>query len=189
MFIVLEGLDGSGKTTQAKRLAQYYKTQLNTPAHVFKDPGDTPVGESLRRHLLAGDIETPEEQVLAFMLARKALMTQKIIPLLEKGEVVILDRYIWSTLVYQNTGKENHPDWVWSLIGYLELPQPNKAFLLQVSAETSISRCGGNDAFEKVDRSEVKRRAEAYRFLSGLIPINAENKTPEGITDEIISHL
>jgi dTMP kinase len=105
-LIVLEGIDGSGKSTQAKLLAEYLRGIVATPIIQVREPGGTVVGETIRGMLVnppGGKIE-PMTELLMFGAARSQLVREVIRPGLEKGVVVICDRFVDSTMVYQGYG-------------------------------------------------------------------------------------
>ena len=104
-YIVIEGGDGTGKTTQADLLHQYLKTKGIKAIHV-KEPGGSPVAEAIREVLLNGTLErTPMTNILLFTANRHELWRAVINPALEKGIWVICTRNYWSTLAYQGYGE------------------------------------------------------------------------------------
>ena len=103
LFVVLEGLDGSGKTTQAIRLYNRLKRR-GIPASLFREPGSTDLGEDIRRILKSGTVDHPITELLLFNSARSSLVSQKISPALANGQVVICDRFASSTIAYQGYG-------------------------------------------------------------------------------------
>ena len=102
MFFVFDGVDGSGKTTQLNRLADWLRSQ-DREVVVCKDPGTTELGERLREILLSKS-ETPihmRSEMMMFTTARTQLVEQIVRPALAAGKTVVLDRYVLSTVVYQ----------------------------------------------------------------------------------------
>ena len=101
MFIAFEGVDGAGKSTQVRLLAEHLEGQ-GREVLLCREPGGTKLGEELRRILLVtGGEMDPEVEVLLFMAARAQLCNKVIRPALEAGKVVISDRFLWSSVVYQ----------------------------------------------------------------------------------------
>ena len=101
MFLAFEGVDGAGKSTQVRLLAQHLEGQ-GREVLLCREPGGTELGEELRRILLmTGGEMDPEVEVLLFMAARAQLCNKVIRPALEAGKVVISDRFLWSSVVYQ----------------------------------------------------------------------------------------
>jgi dTMP kinase len=104
-FVVFEGPDGSGKSTQFARLGQVCK-DLGVPLCEVREPGGTPVGERIRQHILLARADEGLEmgvrcEMLMYMASRAELVEKKIIPALSRGEMVMADRYVASTLAYQ----------------------------------------------------------------------------------------
>ena len=111
-LIVLEGSEGTGKTTQvallAKRLSANGRTALS-----FREPGGTKLGEILRTAVLHTDIAiTPAAESLLFMASRAQLTAQEIRPALQRGATVLLDRFFLSSYAYQVSGRELPEDLV-----------------------------------------------------------------------------
>jgi len=111
MFITLEGLDFSGKSTQTKLLVE--KLRLleqrggHARVHVIREPGGTAISEQIRRILLdkASDGLTPAAEILLFSASRTQLVSEVILPALERGEIVVCDRFFDSTTAYQGYGR------------------------------------------------------------------------------------
>lgn len=105
LFITLEGGEGSGKSTQVRSLTRRLQTR-NVPVTAVREPGGTPLGNRLRRLLKFSPVPlTPEAELLLFNASRAQLVTDVIRPALEKGEVVLCDRFTDSTIVYQGYGR------------------------------------------------------------------------------------
>jgi dTMP kinase len=102
-FLAFEGPDGSGKTTQYRRLVALL-TQHGVSVCEVREPGGTPIGESIRQILLhTKDEMTLRCEMLLYMASRSQLVEQRIRPALRRGEVVIADRFVSSTLAYQGS--------------------------------------------------------------------------------------
>jgi len=101
-FVVLDGVDGCGKSTQARLLVEWLSEQGREVAH-FRDPGGTELGEELRRVLLdpASKNMAPWTEMLLYMASRAQLVAEKIRPTLESGVDVVCERYLLSTIIYQ----------------------------------------------------------------------------------------
>ncbi|NGP86955.1 dTMP kinase [Fodinibius halophilus] len=109
MFITFEGIDGSGKSTQIQKLRQHLE-QKGIQVKVFRDPGGPVVSEKVRELLLSPNYEIdPVTELLLFSAARSQLMAEKVLPSLEEGAVVILDRFYDSTVAYQGYGRQSVP--------------------------------------------------------------------------------
>jgi dTMP kinase len=107
-FLVFEGPDGSGKSTQFRRLSELARQQGVTICEV-REPGGTPVGERIRQHIVLAKADEGLEmsvrcEMLLYMASRAELVEKKILPALNRGELVLADRYVASTLAYQGSG-------------------------------------------------------------------------------------
>ena len=109
MLITFEGIDGSGKSTQIG-LLKTYLSEKGIQCHIFREPGGTEISESIRTLLLHDTEEMdPVTELLLFSSARSQLMAEKVIPLLNQGKTVILDRFYDSTVAYQGYGRSSAP--------------------------------------------------------------------------------
>ena len=106
LFLVLEGVEGVGKSTQARMLADWLGS-LHIPHQLSREPGGTPVGEAIRHVLLdSGALEVPNETELLLMLAARAAFVRKLVlPTLDRGQIMIADRFELSTLAYQGAAR------------------------------------------------------------------------------------
>lgn len=101
-YLVLEGADGCGKTTQAKLLAERFARAGREVVHL-REPGSTPLGEALRQALLdpaSGDLD-PTSEALAFSAARREMLRRQVAPALARGAIVVAERCFLSTVAYQ----------------------------------------------------------------------------------------
>ena len=163
-FICLEGIDGSGKST----CAGYIQESLNKGGYetlLTKEPGGTPLGESLAEILKYGAQKiSPRTQLLLFFAARRQHLTDIIIPALEKGVWVISDRFIASSYAYQGGGFQLGSHQVAVLEDYLPMISPDITFILDLSIEEAMKRCSGKrkDRFERQDRAFFGRVRSSY---------------------------
>ena len=127
LFITFEGVEGSGKTTQAELLGQALAARN---AIVVREPGGTELGERIRDVLLFGGMEIdPEAEMYLFMAARSQLIGEVIRPALAAGQIVVADRYHDSTLAYQGGGRGLPTSWPPAF------PKPDITFLLELPVE------------------------------------------------------
>ena len=141
-FIVLDGPDGCGKSTQAKMLAEYI-SDTGVEVQMFRDPGTTAIGEKIRRILLNPDhvAMSTRTELLLYMAARAQLWAECIAPALEAGRCVILDRWLSSTCAYQGFAGGFGSDNVIALAGScLERLWPDVTIILDIDLETAAPR-------------------------------------------------
>ncbi len=171
MFVSFEGLDGSGKTTQAKRLARRLQGEGREVVST-REPGGTPLGERLRELLLGGADVSPWAEAALFAAARAELVERVIGPALERGADVVCDRYIDSSLAYQGIARGLGIDAVLDLnLATVEGLLPDRTFLLLVEPREALRRCGRK--LDRIERQGAEFLAEvdtAYRQLAERFP-------------------
>jgi len=175
MFITFEGLDGSGKSTQAELLAQALRgTGLDVVT--TREPGGTPLGEHVRELLLSGDEISPWAEAALFTAARAELVDGVIAPALESGAVVICDRYLDSSLAYQGVARGLGVDRVLELnLPAIRGQLPDRTFLLEIDPGEAARRVGENgDRIEREDEQFRQQVANAYRLLAETFPQRIE---------------
>jgi dTMP kinase len=142
IFITFEGMDGSGKTTQMHRLAGRLRGLGRTVVETV-EPGGPPISMKIRRILLdaANQELSPSAELLLYFASRAQNVDQWILPALERGEIVLCDRFTDSSLVYQGVGRGLGADAVEALerIACREL-RPDLTILVDVDAEASLER-------------------------------------------------
>jgi len=139
LLIAFEGIDGSGKTTQAKLLYEYL-TQKGIKCSLYRDPGSTPLAERIREIILESNTD-PTTELLLFETARSSLVWERILPDLTQGKVVIVDRFIYSTLAYQGYGREINLGTV-NVLNHIATRgrKPDITFILNVPLEVALER-------------------------------------------------
>jgi len=175
MFITFEGLDGSGKSTQAELLAEALGgTGLDVVT--TREPGGTPLGEHVRELLLSGDGISPWAEAALFTAARAELVDGVIAPALESGAVVICDRYLDSSLAYQGVARGLGVDRVLELnLPAIRGQLPDRTFLLEIDPGEAARRVGENgDRIEREDEQFRQQVANAYRLLAETFPQRIE---------------
>jgi len=173
-FITFEGSEGSGKSTQIERLvARLHENGLET--FVTREPGGTELGEEIRNLLLhhrAGGAMQPETELLLFAAARAQLVRERIAPALAAGKVVICDRFLDSTTVYQGAARRLAPEAV-ARINHFAVGHhiPDLTLLLDVPVEVSHARVrnrgtGQPDRIEKESAEFFTRVRDGYLALA-----------------------
>lgn len=149
MFISFEGIDGSGKSTQAKLLASYL-TDQGRDVVLTREPGGSPGAEEIRRLLVEGgsDRWSPETELLLFTAARRDHVERVIRPALERGAFVISDRFADSTRVYQGTARADLREKVESLHKLMIGLEPDRTFVIDVPAEIGLGRGNARGSVE-----------------------------------------
>lgn len=171
MFVTFEGLDGSGKSTQAELLrARLEADGLDVVA--TREPGGTELGEKLRDLVLHGGHVTPWAETLIYAAARAQHVDEVIRPALERSVAVICDRYLDSSVAYQGVGRELGLDRVLELnlaaVGGL---LPDRTFLLELDAnEVGARLSGDHDRLERESADFFARAAAGYRELASRFP-------------------
>ncbi len=165
LFLTFEGLDGSGKTTQA-RLLKAHLEGMGLPVLLTREPGEgIPEVERWLRTVPLG----PEAEALLFAADRWEHVRKTILPALERGQVVISDRYLDSSLAYQGYGRGLPLEWIRAVAG--GLPRPHLTFLLDLPPEEARRRKGGKgDLLEGEGLPFMERVREGYLELARAEP-------------------
>ena len=172
IFIVFEGGDGSGKSTQARNLSQRLRRR-SLPVLLTREPGGTPSGESIRRLLKGQRSFRPMSELLLFEAARAQLVESVIRPGLDGGTTVICDRYTPSTVAYQGHGRGLDLALIQQLnemaTGGLV---PELTVLLDLSPLVGLSRRGvaGSDPFESAPQEFQSKVREGYLAQAAEAP-------------------
>lgn len=171
-FIVFEGGDGSGKSTQVRSLLRRMRRR-GVKVMQTHEPGGTPLGQSLRRLLKSGDPMTPTSELMLFEAARAQLVQDVIRPFLAQGGVVIADRFTSSTLTYQGYGRGLDRELIERLnreaTGGLE---PDLTVLLDLPVEAALARKNGGraDNFDDAPVDFHRRIRRGYSALAAADP-------------------
>src|SRR5690242_14053628 len=150
LFITFEGMDGSGKTTQMHRLAERLRAMGRTVLETV-EPGGPPIATKIRRILLdsANQELSPTTELLLYFASRAQNVDEWIVPALERGEIVLCDRFTDSSLVYQGCGRGLGAEAVMALdrIACRGL-KPDLTILVDVDAEASLARARARNVAE-----------------------------------------
>jgi dTMP kinase len=165
VLISFEGIDGCGKSTQIRLLTEWLDSK-NLSYHLFREPGGTEISEKIRSLLLHETEEMhPVTELLLFSAARSQLIHERVQPLLESGEIVLLDRFYDSTTAYQGFGRKSAEideiEHLHSLATHGI--SPDLTFYLRLAPEIAMKRTGEQkDRMEKAGLSFFRKVSEGY---------------------------
>lgn len=201
MFITFEGIDGTGKSTVIRHIAERLG---DTPALIAKTPGGTTLGEGIRDMLLNPKIHvTPKANVFLFLADMVHLWKETIKPALVEGTVVLCDRYKDSTLIYQVlTADTWHGLSRYLVRNILDeiLPDPDLTFILDLPVKEAYRHSrpeefGEADTFEKAPLEVWEARRQAYLELPKtcgirkFVTVDVWKKTEEEVAEEVWMHI
>ena len=177
-FITFEGPEGGGKTTQAKRLIS--KLQKSGYHVIYtREPGGTPTGEAIRdilQHDKAGEPIAAEAEVFLFAASRAQLVRRVIIPALERGVMVVCDRFADSTTAYQGYGRGFPVEQMLAINAFaIDGAVPDLTLLLDVPVALGFERIAERQRvlFETADRMEREAREFHERVRNGYLELAA----------------
>jgi dTMP kinase len=194
VFVSFEGVDWSGKSTQARLLADWLRTQGRVVLST-REPGGTPVAEAVRGLVLHGDEIAPWTEAALYAAARAEHVARAIGPALARGEDVVCDRYLDSSVAYQGSGRG---------LGETEVRQlsllvtggllPERTFLVLLDPAEAERRAGGDrDRIERAGGEFMRRVDRAYRALVEREPERVVavdgSRSPDEIAEEIREHV
>jgi dTMP kinase len=191
LFVTFEGIDRSGKTTQARMLCD----ELGDDALGVREPGGTEVGERVRELLKDPAVDlTPEAEALLFAAARAALVARVIKPALADGKVVVSDRFIDSSLAYQGAARGLGVEEVEAInrlaTGGLT---PDLTLLLAIDPAEAAARAGESDRFEDEGAALQERVLAAYEELAAADPARWRRidagRSPEEVHADVLSEV
>jgi dTMP kinase len=183
LFVSFEGVDGSGKSTQAKLLAE----ALGPETLRIREPGGTGAAERIRELLADPALEIdPFAELLLFSAARADLVMRAIRPALEEGRDVVADRFADSSVAYQGGGRGLGTSHVLSLVDTtIEGLWPDLTILLRVDPEVGLGRTDGEDRFEAEGVALQRAVAEAYDEIAQIASDRVVVVDGEGSVDEV----
>jgi dTMP kinase len=187
VFISLEGIDGSGKSTQARLLAE----ALGPETLLIREPGGTEAAERIRGLLADPEVELdPFAELLLFLAARADLTARVIRPALEAGRDVVADRFADSSVAYQGAARglgvgevisltDNASDGLW----------PDLTILLRVDPEVGLGRADGEDRIESEGLELQQAVATAYEEIAKIASDRVAVVDGDGTVEEVHAHV
>jgi dTMP kinase len=174
VFITLEGIDGSGKSTQARRLAESLRSEGHGVV-LTREPGGSPGAEEIRRLLVEGDPDrwSGETEILLFTAARRDHLEKTIRPALAAGRIVVSDRFADSTRVYQGTARGELRGLVDRLHEMAIGIEPDLTLVIDMEPEAALARGLARKSGE--DRFEDLGAAFQMRLRRGFLDLAAEH--------------
>jgi dTMP kinase len=171
MFVTFEGLDGSGKTTQAELLRARLEAEGGDVV-ATREPGGTQLGDSIRELVLHGGHVVSWAEALLYAASRAQHVEEVIRPALERGAAVVCDRYVDSSVAYQGGGRGLGVERVLDLNrAAVDDLMPDLTFLLELTPEAALARIHrARDRIELEDDGFRERAAAAYRELAARFP-------------------
>ncbi len=196
-FISLEGIDGSGKSTQARLLADALR-RAGFPVALTREPGGSPGAEEIRRLVLEGDPDrwSAETEILLFTAARRDHLERIIGPALARGEVVITDRFADSTRVYQGVTRGDLGGMVDRLHDLMIGVEPDLTILIDIDPQTGLARAvarkGTEQRFEDMGAEMQTRMRAAFLSLAQGNPRFAVidgGRSAEAVAADVLAHV
>lgn len=196
MFITFEGIDGSGKSTQARLLAEAL-AGLGRDVLRTREPGGSPGAEEIRALVLQGDPDrwSAKTEILLFTAARRDHLERTIEPALASGQVVICDRFADSTRMYQGLSRGDLRGLVDELHRLMIGREPDLTFLIDIAPEVGLARAKGRQGHE--ERFENMGLAMQARMRDGFLTLAQEfssrfkviegDRPPEAIAAEVLA--
>lgn len=182
-FVSLEGVDGSGKSTQAKLLAE----ALGPQTTLIREPGGTDAAERIRELLADASLEIdPFAELLLFSAARADLLERVVRPALEAGGTVVADRFADSSVAYQGGARGLGTSHVLSLVDQaIDGLWPDVTVYLRIDPEEGLHRADGEDRFEAAGLELQRAVAEAYDEIATIAADRVVVVDADGSVDEV----
>ncbi len=201
-FITLEGPEGGGKSTQAKRLVDHLE-EKGHEVLLTREPGGTEIGDQIRQVIMSLENKSmsPEAEFLLFSASRAQVVRELIEPQLERGGIVVCDRFYDSSLAYQGYGHELDLELLRTITGFVSGGLvPDLTFLLDLTSELGLERRKQDGRWNRLDDYDLafhERVREGYHRLAELDPdrwvqidaAQSEDEIQEQIRDAVAERL
>jgi dTMP kinase len=175
LFVSLEGIDGSGKSTQGRKLAETLRARGHAVT-LTREPGGSPGAEEIRRLVLEGDVDrwSAETEILLFTAARRDHLEKTIRPALDRGEIVITDRFADSTRIFQGITRGDLSDTVDRLHALMIGVEPDLTLLFDLDPSVGLSRAharaGSELRFEDMGLAFQEKARTGFLALAARHP-------------------
>lgn len=175
LFVSLEGIDGSGKSTQGRKLAESLRARGHAVT-LTREPGGSPGAEEIRRLVLEGDVDrwSAETEILLFTAARRDHLEKTIRPALDRGEIVITDRFADSTRIFQGITRGDLSDTVDRLHALMIGVEPDLTLLFDLDPSVGLSRAharaGSELRFEDMGLAFQEKARTGFLALAARHP-------------------
>ncbi len=193
-FLTFEGADGSGKSTQARRLFEVLKAE-GRDVVLTREPGGSKGAEEIRRLLVEGDPGrwSAETEILLFFAARRDHLERTIMPALKRGAIVISDRFSDSTRVYQGAARGELRALVDTMHALMIGTEPDLTLVIDIDAETGLkrglARNSGEDRFEELGAGFQQKLRQGYRALLTDFPQRCIGIDGKGTEDDVATRV
>lgn len=192
LFVVFEGGEGSGKSSTLRLVAKELHSR-GQPITLTREPGGSRLGLALRKLIFAHNM-APLTELLLYMSARSEHLVQTVVPALKKGEIVLCDRYYFSSVAYQGLARGLGKKLVYELHQQcFATPRPDLTVFLDIRPELGLSRAADPNRFEREPLEFHKKVRTCFQSLYRSLPpgnrlkLNTEKKNPQEICDLVVS--
>jgi dTMP kinase len=182
MFITLEGIDGCGKSTQLKYIARFLEENMTSEFLVTREPGGWPGGKALKEVLLGTPELSEESEILLFFADRQEHLRRVVLPALQRGVLVVCERYMDSTEAYQSGKSSSASELMRRLADFFSFPSPDCTIYYALSPEVGLQRISARNSLDVIEsrgESFLASVTERYEILyeqnrSRMVKIDAE---------------